>query len=272
MRFLALALALFAQHTWADEHLPRPDHIVVVMMENKSFGQIIDNPAAPYINQLAKRGALFTSAYGVTHPSQPNYLAFFSGSTLGIADNACPLDLAGDNLASILIAHGRSFASYAETLPDAGYLGCMYGPYMRKHNPVSNWPGLSRLNLPFSAFPANFAYLPTVSLVIPDQQHDMHDGSIAQGDAWLHDNIDSFVTWALHHNSLLILTWDEDDGSQDNHVVTLFVGAMIKRGMSSQHINHYTVLHMLLEMYGLRSPGESADEQSILGIWRDLRH
>ncbi len=272
MRFLILAFVTFAQSVWASERLPKPDHVVVVMMENKAFNQIIGNPSAQYIDQLAKRGALFTSAYGVTHPSQPNYLAFFSGSTQGITDNACPLDLTGDNLASVLVTHGYSFASYAESLPVTGYSGCMHGPYMRKHNPITNWPGLSHLNLPFASFPVDFAQLPTVSLVIPDLQHDMHDGSIEQGDAWLHDNIDSYARWALRHNSLLIVTWDEDDGSQDNHVVTLFVGAMIKPGMSSQPISHYTVLRTLLDMYGLPSLGESVSEHSVQGIWRGVRH
>ena len=65
-------------------HLPRPDHIVMVIEENHSYSQIIDSPDAPYINSLAARGAVFTQSFGVTYPSQPNYLALFSGSTQGI--------------------------------------------------------------------------------------------------------------------------------------------------------------------------------------------
>src|SRR5690348_2338398 len=68
-----------------------PSHIVIVVEENHSFGQIIGSANAPFINQLAKQGALFTNAHGVRHPSQPNYLALFSGSNQGVMDdNAVP--------------------------------------------------------------------------------------------------------------------------------------------------------------------------------------
>src|SRR5512141_3035450 len=156
---------------------PPPDHIVIVIEENKSFSQIIGNREAPYINELAKRGALFTQSYGITHPSQPNYLALFTGSTRGISSNACPLDLSGDNLASQLLAKGLSFSSYAESMPQAGSEDCIWGAYMRKHNPAANWKELAAYNLPFSAFPADYTQLPTVAFVVPDQLNDMHDGS-----------------------------------------------------------------------------------------------
>lgn len=267
MRFVLLALILATQTALAADALPRPDHIVIVVEENKSFSQIIGNSAAPYLNALARRGALFTNSYGVTHPSQPNYLALFSGTTRGIGSNACPLDLHGDNLASALIAQGLSFVSYSESMPEAGYEGCMYGAYMRKHNPVANWKELAAFNQPFSTFPQDFAKLPTVALVIPDQLNDMHDGSIAQGDAWLEKNMEHYAQWALAHNSLLIVTWDEDDGSEGNRVVTMFVGAMIKPGNSMQRINHYSLLRMLAEMYGFPFLGKSAGQKSLSGVW-----
>jgi acid phosphatase len=267
MRIAVVALLLVAHSAMADV-LPRPDHIVIVMEENKAFSQIIGNKEAPYINTLAKRGVLFTESYGVTHPSQPSYLAFFAGNTRNVSSNVCPLELDGDNLASLLLAHNLSFASYAQTMPEPGYAGCMYGAYMRKHNPVSNWPALTTLNQPYSAFPRDFAKLPTVALVVPDQLNDMHDGSIAQGDAWLALNIERYARWAQTHNSLLIVTWDEDDGSEGNHIATMFVGAMVKPGLSAQHINHYTLLRMFAEMYGLPYLGNSADEQPILDVWQ----
>ena len=268
MRFVLVALMLMAHSALAANALPRPDHIVIVMEENKSFSQIIGNKDAPYINTLAQRGVLFTNSYGVTHPSQPNYLALFTGSLRGIGSNTCPLDLQGDNLAGALISKGLSFANYSESLPEAGYTGCMYGAYMRKHNPVANWNELTAFNQPFGAFPQDFAKLPTVSLVMPDQRNDMHDGSIAQGDAWLALNIEQYAQWALGHNSLLIVTWDEDNGSENNRVATIFAGAMVKPGKSMQRINHYTLLRMLSEMYGLPYLGESVEQKSITDIWQ----
>ena len=183
MKKLWWLLLLVAQPALSGE-LPHPDHIIIVIEENKSFAQIIGNSEAPYINELAKRGKLFTQSYGITHPSQPNYLALFFGSTRGVTSNICPLTLSGDNLASLLQEKGLSFTSYAESLPEAGYDGCYYGAYMRKHNPAANWKELVKVNQPFSAFPTDYAQLPTVALVVPDQRNDMHDGSIEGGDAW----------------------------------------------------------------------------------------
>ncbi len=267
MRFILLTLMLLAQNALAADALPRPDHIVIVVEENRSFSQIIGNREAPYINDLAKRGVLFTDSRGVTHPSQPNYLALFSGTTRGIGSNACPLELGGENLAGALIARGLNFVSYSESMPEAGFEGCIYGAYRRKHNPVANWKELAAFNQPFSAFPQDFAQLPTVAFVMPDQRNDMHDGSIAQGDAWLAQNIEAYARWAMTHNSLLIVTWDEDDGSEDNRVATIFVGAMVKPGRSAQRISHYTLLRTIAGMYGLPPPGESAWEKPITGIW-----
>jgi hypothetical protein len=248
--------------------LPRPDHIVIVIEENKSYSQIIGNPDAPYINALAQRGALFTNSHGITHPSQPNYLALFTGSTRGIRSNTCPLDLSGDNLASFLATKGLSFISYSESLPRAGYEGCRYGSYMRKHNPVANWQELAALNQPLTVWSQDFAKLPDVSWVVPDQRNDMHDGSIAQGDSWLQQNIEDYAQWAMKNNSLLIVTFDEDNGSEGNRVVTLFVGPMVKPGQYAQRIDHYNVLRTILQMHGLPGMNESAKADSITGVWR----
>ncbi len=266
MKRWLLAMWLVAQPALGSE-LPRPDHIVIVIEENRSFNQIIGNREAPYINKLAKRGALFTQSYGVTHPSQPNYLALFSGSTRGITSNICPLTLSGDNLASNLRVKGLSFSSYAESMPQAGYDGCYYGAYMRKHNPAANWKELSAYNQPFSAFPTDYAQLPTLAIVVPDQLNDMHDGSIAQGDAWLKQNIERYAQWAMRHNSLLIVTWDEDDGSSNNRIATILVGAMVKSGQYKQRIDHYNLLRTLEEIYGLEFLNESAKVKAIESVW-----
>ena len=273
---LTLLIALILAPSAFAERLPRPDHIVVVIEENRGYSQIMDaRNSGSYIHALAKRGMLFTQSYGVTHPSQPNYLALFAGSTFDVTSNACGYSFTTDNLATALLDKGLSFASYAESLPAVGDLSCMSGAYQRKHNPITNWQGTrlsAEMNMPFSAFAnlssGDFSKLPTVSFVIPDQNNDMHDGSFAAADEWLKTYIDPYVEWAFKHNSLLILTWDEDSGREDNRVVTLFVGPMVKAGTNSQRINHYNVLRTMLDMYGLPALGESADAQPITGVWR----
>src|SRR5438045_2717600 len=69
---------------------PGPDHVVIAVLENRSFSRIIGSPEAPYINGLIAQGTLLTESYGVTHPSPPNYLALFSGSTQGVTTHATP--------------------------------------------------------------------------------------------------------------------------------------------------------------------------------------
>jgi acid phosphatase len=251
--------------------LPRPDHIVVVIEENRGYAQIMDKlNINSYIHALAKRGMLFTQSYGVAHPSQPNYLALFSGVTHGITNDACPNTFDSDNLATRLLDSGLSFASFAESLPEVGDVTCMSGAYQRKHNPVSNWQGTrlaAGLNKRFADFPRDFSRLPTISFVIPDQDNDMHDGSFEAADDWLKTRIAPYADWAMKHNSLLILTWDEDDNHEGNHVVTILVGPMVKAGKSAQRINHYNVLRTLLDFYDLPALGASHDAEAINGVW-----
>src|SRR3954453_6651152 len=146
--------------------LPHPDHVVIVILENKSFGQIIGNPAAPNINALAAEGAsivnaasdpnaLTSGSHALRHPSQPNYLELFSGNHQGVlADGrpgtsaeplSAPLPFNTPNLAASLIAAGYTFATYSEGLPSVGFNGDTasdlpgQNQYERKHNPAANW-------------------------------------------------------------------------------------------------------------------------------------
>lgn len=263
---LVLAPAAFAGE------LPRPDHVVVVIEENRGFSQIMNaKNAGSYIHSLAARGMLFTRSYGVARPSQPNYLALFSGSTQGVATNDCPQSFTGDNLATALIAKGLSFAIFSESLPAMGSLRCRSGAYERKHNPLSNWQGTRLppdINLRFSDFRLDPSMLPTVAFVVPDQNNDMHNGSFETADAWLKTHIGPYVEWAYRNNSLLILTWDEDDGREKNRIVTLLVGPMVRQGTSEQRIDHYSVFRTLLDFYGLPAIGDSAGAQPIAGVWK----
>ncbi len=259
----SLLLLSFSAHA-----LPRPEHVVVVIEENRGHAEIMGHQDS-YISELAKRGMLFKRSYGVTHPSQPNYLALFSGSTHDVADDSCPQQLTGDNLASSLMNNHMSFAIYSEGLPATGSLVCSAGAYQRKHNPAANWADLpANVSLPFGEFPEDYSKLPTVSFVVPDQNNDMHDGSFEAADSWLKTHIAPYVEWANQHNSLLILTWDEDDFKGDNRIVTILIGPMIKKGTSGQRIDHYNVLRTLLDLYGLQAIGNSRDTSPIKGVWR----
>jgi hypothetical protein len=258
--------------------LPRPDHIVMVIEENHSYSQIIDSPDAPYINSLAARGAVFTKSFGATYPSQPNYLALFSGSTQGITDNSCPHTFTTPNLGHALLAAGLTFAGYSEDLPSVGSLICSVGLYARKHNPWVNWQNSevngipATANIPLTGFPSEYSRLPTVSVIVPNQINDMHDGkdpgAIQAGDRWLQQHLDTYVQWAQEHNSLLIVTWDEDNKKENNRIVTLFVGPMVQVGRYEQRITHYNVLRTIEDLYGLPYADASADAAPIIQIWK----
>jgi phosphatidylinositol-3-phosphatase len=245
------------------------DHIVVVIEENHSYQQIVGKKDAPYFNQLIEKGALLTNSHAITHPSQPNYLALFSGSTQGMKDDSCGKTYSGDNLASELIKNKLTFVGYSEDLPKPGFSGCSSKGYARKHNPWIQFTNVSAdLNQPLTSFPQDYSKLPTISFVIPNHQDDMHDGTIGQADTWLKKNIDDYVTWAATHNSLLIVTWDEDDNAKDNHIPTIFVGPMVKTGKYDEKINHYNVLRTMEDLFHLPTIGDSAKADPITAIWK----
>jgi phosphatidylinositol-3-phosphatase len=257
---------------------PKPDHIVIVVMENHEYWQIMRSKEAPYINSFAKdtMAAIFTESYMVEHPSQPNYLNLFSGFNQGVTDDGHPAKepFTTPNLGRQLIDAGKSFATYSEDLPAVGYNGDRYGAYFRKHNPAANWMGTGKnqipisTNQPFTAFPADYTKLPTVSLVVPNVNNDMHDGSISTGDTWVRNNLDGYVQWAKTHNSLFILTFDEDDYGSTEHIITIFSGGMVKGGAYKVTINHFNVLRTIEWMYGLPYAGSAANVKTINNCWR----
>ena len=264
---IAAAVLAAAPHAGAAAAAPpHYDHVVIVMEENHSYSDIIGDTAdAPYLNSLAGQGASFTNSFAIEHPSQPNYLDLFSGDNQGVTDDSCPngpFDAA--NQASELEAAGLTFSGYAEDLPADGATDCTAGDYARKHAPWTNFSNVPATDSKtFSEFPTDYTQLPTVSWVIPNLQDDMHDGTITQADSWLQNNIDSYAQWAASNNSLLIVTWDEDDYSQSNQIPTLLYGAHVTPGTYSEQIDHYSVLRTIEDMYDLTPTGNAAQATAI---------
>lgn len=286
------ACVLFFLPCWAlADDLPRYDHVVIVVEENKDYGEIIGNPAAPYLNRLAADGVGFTQMFGEEHNSQGNYFWLFAGSNMGVGfDDKVPtrkFDAA--NLGAGLIAKGLTFRGYSQSLPSDGSEvekdppGCLWQcVYGRKHVPwisFANVPASS--NLRFADFPADYRELPTVSFVIPDLEHDMHNGapaeSIPRGDAWLRDNLDAYYRWAQTHNSLLIVTFDECEDSSRykgltdpglppdgdrarrdlrNQIPTIFAGANLgPQHLDAMPLTHVNILRTIEAIYGLPKAG-----------------
>ena len=273
---LLLFCLLFGINSSRADSIPRPDHIVILVLENHSYKQVIGTPFDSFINTIADSGALFTKMYAETHPSQPNYLILFSGSNQGVKDDMTPshLPFMTQNLASSLILAKHSFTGYAESLPHLGYTGNdSLSAYSRRHCPWVNWQGIgpnqidSIYNRPFLDFPTNFKKLPTVSFVIPNTTHDMHDGTgtklITTCDNWVMNNLGNYIKWVRSHNSLLIITFDEDDDKSKNHIATIFYGAQVVPGKYNDSLNHYNILGTIQKMYGLKAFGDSAKSKTV---------
>lgn len=267
-------------HPEAPVNLPLPSHTVILVLENHAFSQIINSTNTPYINQLASTGALFRQSFGLTHPSQPNYLMLFSGSNQGVTNDNPPKNMpfTTPNLGASLLATKHTFTGFSEDLPAVGFTGATSGQYASKHSPWVYWQGQGpnlmppEVNRPFSDFPKDFNTLPDVAFVIPNLDDDMHNGLfsgvIKVGDKWLKDNIDSYVQWAKTHNSLLILTFDEDNYFNGNNIATVFWGPMVKPGVYSEKFGHYNILRTLEDMYKLPYAGESANVAPITDCWQ----
>ena len=233
---------------------------------------MIGSSSAPYINSLKAGGANLSQMHAETHPSQPNYYAMFSGSTQGITDDSCvtPGFSSAANLASEVLAAGRTWASYNESLPSQGSTTCSSGKYAQKHNP---WFGFG--NVPtssaktFAQFPTDYSTLPQMSYVIPNLCSDMHDCSVATGDTWLKTNLGAYATWAQTHNSLLVVTFDEDNSLSGNRIPTVLYGQPVTPGSSSSTTyNHYDLLRTLEDTQGLTThAGAASSAQDITGIW-----
>ena len=265
-----IAIPLVPRVGLAAAAIPQPAHVVIVVEENRSESNIIGSKSTPFINALAANGANMAQSFAEAHPSEPNYLALFAGSTFGLTKDACPVNGGNTpNLASELLAAGDTFIGYAEGLPAVGSTACSAGKYARKHVPWANFSNVPPANsLPFSAFPmGNYANLPTVSFVIPNNDDNMHDGSVAQGDAWLSQQLSGYANWAVANNSLLIVTWDEDDGGPRNQIPTVIYGAHVQPGTYNEPISHYSVLSTLEQMYGLPKTGNAANAAPIATIW-----
>jgi acid phosphatase len=242
---------------------------VIVMLENKPYDAVVGDPRTPWLTSLAERQANLAGFYGETHPSQPNYLALFSGSTQGVTDNNCPHDLGNRaNLGRQLVDAGYTFTGYAEGLPAAGYRGCGTGKYVRRHVPWVNFANIPRVDQqPYTAFPKDYRKLPTLAFVVPNLCHDMHDCPKAESDAWLRAQFAPYVAWATAHNSLFIVTFDEDDKTDGNHIPTIVAGAHVRPGAYRTRMDHYDLLRTLQDMYHLPPLGFAAKRPGVRGLF-----
>ncbi|MDQ6681919.1 MAG: hypothetical protein M3Y88_01445, partial [Chloroflexota bacterium] len=210
---------------------PAARHVWVIVMENRANTSIIGRKNAPYLNSLIAQYGLATNYHALVHGSQPNYVALFSGGLQGVKGNEI-VSLNARNIADQLDAAGLTWRVYAQNVPPNCFAGATAtggpdgsGTYARKHEPAISFADIahdparcSRIT-DFSAFDpaaANF------ELIVPNLQNDMHNGTTAQGDAFLRQFVPRILASAAWQSgSPLFITWDEGKQTGDNKVATL---------------------------------------------------
>ncbi len=231
-------------------------------MENKNYEVIVGNSDAPYINSLIAAYGLATNYSGVAHPSEPNYLALFSGSTQGIADDANH-DFAGHNLADQLEAQGKTWKMFAQNVPPDCFTGAVAtggedgsGTYARKHEPAISFTDISGSPARCSNITDFTHFDPAAAdfeFITPNMCNDMHDCSVATGDAFLQNFVPTILNSpAWKQGGVLFITWDENEGTSGNRVPTLVISPNVPKGFQSNVAHtHYSLLRTIEDAWGL---------------------
>jgi phospholipase C len=256
--------------------IPAFRHVVVVVFENKEQEAVLGNAAAPTFNRLAAQYATLKQYYGVTHPSLPNYLTLVSGSTHGITSDCTTCVVGGRSLASTLGAAKRSWKTYAEGLPRAGFTGAFAGRYAKKHDPLLYFrdvlarPTWRNRVVPFTALRADLARnaFPDFALVVPDLCHSMHDCAVATGDAWLRSLVPPLLRLP---DTVVFVVFDEGTTNLHGggHVPALALGTAVRPGSSYGGVTgHCGLLRTIEDAWSLPRLGCSAKAGPIGGIWK----
>lgn len=276
----ALAAVLCTGSAATRMPLPRFDHVLVVVLENKSQTSVLGNPEAPNFNNFAKRYAVLSHYGGVAHPSLPNYLALVSGTTHGITTDCTTCIVSGRNLGDTLErarAH-LSWKTYAEGLPRPGFTGGSAGLYAKKHVPflyfrdIVSKPARLRRVVPLRQFARDLAAsaLPSFSLIVPNLCHDMHNCSVEAGDTWLGGFLSPLLRNPKLAHSVVFVVTDEPTTEQASTAVpALALGPTVVAGSRySSRTSHYGLLRTIEDAWGLPRLGRSAQARPITGIWR----
>ncbi len=249
--------------------LPDFTHVVVVVFENHEASSIAGNADAPTFNELARRYATLTKYDAVAHPSLPNYLALVSGSTHGISSDCTDCVVHARNLADTLAAAGKTWKTYAEDLPYPGFTGGSSGRYAKKHDPFLYFRDVARSRarrdrvVPFTRLGRDLARhrLPDFSLVVPNLCNDMHDCSVATGDAWLKAHVVPLLHSPELRGGVVFVVFDEgtSDTGGGGRIAALALGPTVRRGSRfTRATNHYGLLRTIEDAWRLPRLGFSA--------------
>lgn len=251
------------------------------MEENKGYAATLGSCANdPYLCSLASQYTSFVGWVGVSHPSEPNYLAAVSGSTQGCTSDTCFTPYTAPELGGQLSAAGIPWAAFMESMPSACYTG-QWAPtgtsgsnalYAEKHNPFVVFKDVLDNNCSSHVLPypgsnglvsaLNGPSAPDFVWITPNQQDDMHSSTVTAGDNWLKANLAPVLSspWFTNGNATVVVTMDEHEGDnagccsdaaggQIPEVVISSAGA--GEGNVSLTGSHYGTLRAIEQAYGL---------------------
>jgi hypothetical protein len=254
---------------------PHPARVAVLVLENRSYEQVIGNASAPYINGLAHRGALSTSYYAVAHPSLPNYIALTGGSEFGITSDCTRCDVSARNLVGQLDATGRTWKAYFEELDSNREPGPITRQYNPHYNPFVYYEtvrGVDRNRDRVVGFDSLRSDLKGGSVadflwIAPGVRHDGHNSSLRAADLYASRLVPQ-VLKALGPRGVLYLTWDEGtpsdlrgmEGPGGGRIALIAAGGAARRHTrTAVRANHYALLRTLEAGFGLRALGMAGD-------------
>jgi phosphatidylinositol-3-phosphatase len=253
---VALVVAACAQPRPHASSSGQQRHVFVIVMENHSSSEALNGS---FTASLARQYGVAQNYHAVAHPSVPNYLALTSGSTWGFQDDSYHV-LPNKDLGSQLTDARVSWRAYMEGLTDQGCLDSPV-PYDPGHNPFAYYGGQCPTNVvPLTDLSGDLSgATPQFVWITPDRCHDTHDCSVAVGDRWLQQEVGQITaSSAWKSGGVLFITWDEDDGSTDNQVLTLVVAQGVSHRSSSKNYTHYSLLATMEDLLGVGRLGQAS--------------
>src|SRR5262249_9804186 len=247
---------------------PRFKHVIVIVFENRSAWQVLDDRAATAFRRLAERYATLKRYDAVAHPSLPDYLALVAGSTFGVQSDCTRCVFDAPNLADTLAARSLTWKTYVEDIPPR--LADVQVPAVKARIPflffkdVLSSPRRMRSIVPLADFARDLRAkrLPSFSLVIPGLCHDMHDCSVRAGNGWLASFMRPLLRPGVLKGSVVFVVFDEarwqDSRGGGGHVPAIVAGPLVRRDSASAvRLSHYNLLRTIENSWNLPPLGHS---------------
>src|SRR5437667_3202605 len=256
--FLLSSGLLISASVGRGQTLPAFGHVVIVPLENNAYSSVVSSPSMPYLNSLISQYGLATQYFANTHPSIGNYFMLTTGQILTNDDSQTPssFPVSVDNIARQVEVAGKTWKDYPEKT----------GSYIVRHDPLQYFTNINKANLTsFTQFKTDLANhaLPNFSFITPNGCNDAHDCGLDVADSWLQTNIDPLVKSTYFQpggDGLLIIVFDEDDGSEGNHVACVIISPLIASAgfQSSNTYHHQNARKLMAAGLGLSTSGLGA--------------